>query len=41
MDGIHLFIGVFVKLLPMILAVVIPLTICFILEYRDEKREES
>ena len=35
MSGIHLLIGVFVKLLPVILAVVVPLTIVLITERRD------
>lgn len=35
MDGIHLFIAVFVKLIPVMLAVAVPLAIYAVLEYRD------
>jgi hypothetical protein len=35
MDGIDVFIGVFVKLIPVMLAVVVPLAIYAVLEHRD------
>ena len=35
MDGIELFIGVFVKLIPVMLAVAVPLAVYLVLEHRD------